>query len=621
MSNQAKTQAITTQHTTSEPTQLFPNLGDLQQGLKLAKNPQLWVAIGVAITWYLMRDKSGGKGKLSTGGWGGKAQLNTAKKIALKEIKKPKKNAASLWVNTPPDIAKKLETYFKTIAGKNKYKGAKTLYFPDVQQSTIVIGQAGSGKTYSFIDPMIMSALKQFFSLMLYDFKYPGQAKRHAVLAKMLGYEVYLLAPSFPESHSLNILDFIKGTAESAASENAVAAEQLAEVIIQNCRTGDSGGDPFFEQAGMMLVQGLFLITKWIGEYTDKNRKPDDKSTENYCDLLTTACLINMPNLAARIQYCLDKDPNNLKISRWTLQSFAQIIATHGGGDGNEANKTETSIVSTASAVFGKFIKKDIVGAFCRPSTIPTEIDGKKMVIFGMNQEMRYSIGPLLAAAIHMMVSGNIVHSKPRKSPLIVALDEVPTIFLPALPNWEAEARSAGFCGIIGAQNRKQLKEKYGENMADVIFANAATKIICNPGEPESAKIYSEFIGKQEITVKNKSRSGGKNASTTTSSNQQVVDLLAPEELLRFDKGDAVAISSGYKDKKKRQAFIPVRMDVKLSDRDLAEGDYAESRFDNWIRRQIKENPQLSDPELQQMFQDRAMLVESLFPEPPVEKK
>lgn len=618
MFDQAK--PIKTSQVVTQPSSPTPNYFDqLNSNWNLIKSPQVLTLLACAVAWYFLRDSSSG-GKLSSGSWGGTAQLNTAKAIAWKQIKKPKKNAASLWVNTPLEIVKKLDKdpkIPKIPPAKGKKTTAKTLYFANVQQSTIVVGQAGSGKTYSFIDPLISSAIKQGFSTMLYDFKYPGQAKRHAVLAEMMGFQTYLLAPGYKESFALNILDFIKG------SEDALGAEQLAEVIVKNCREGgdSGGGDPFFEQAGMSLVQALFLVTKWIGEYTNKTRKPDDTSTEDYCDLLTTACLINMTNLAARIQYCMEKDPNQLGISRWVLQSFSQLISTHGGGDGNEANKTETSIVSTAQAVFGRFIKKDIVATFCRPSTIPTEIDGKKMVIFGMNQEMRFAIGPLLAAAIHMMVSGNVVHSKPRVSPLIVALDEVPTIYLPALANWEAEARSAGFCGILGIQNLKQLQNKYGEKMGDVIFANAATKIICNPGETGSAKIFSEFIGKTEVTVKNKSKSNGKNGSTTTSSNQQVVDLLPPEELLRFDQGEAVVISPGYKNAKKKQSFIPVRMTVKLSSDDLHEGDYMESRFNNWIRRLIKKHPQLSDPELQQMFEDRAMLVENLFPEPPVQPK
>ena len=47
--------------------------------------------------------------------------------------------------------------------------------------------------------------------------------------------------------------------------------------------------------------------------------------------------------------------------------------------------------------------------------------------------------------------------AKKRKDPLIVVLDEVPSLYLPDLFKWLNESRSEGFCGILGWQNMGQL--------------------------------------------------------------------------------------------------------------------------------------------------------------------
>jgi type IV secretory pathway TraG/TraD family ATPase VirD4 len=107
-----------------------------------------------------------------------------------------------------------------------------TLYVPDVQRGTSVVGAAGSGKTFSVIDPLIRSALDQGFPTCIYDFKYPAQTERAVAYAMMRGYTVRVFAPGFPESETCNPLDLIRD------AEDAIAAGQLAQVINKNFNRG-----------------------------------------------------------------------------------------------------------------------------------------------------------------------------------------------------------------------------------------------------------------------------------------------------------------------------------------------------------------------------------------------
>ena len=51
-----------------------------------------------------------------------------------------------------------------------------------------------------------------------------------------------------------------------------------------------------------------------------------------------------------------------------------------------------------------------------------------------MDRERRDVVGPLLATVLHMVITRNV--AKRRQDPLIVAIDELPTLYLPTLVQW-----------------------------------------------------------------------------------------------------------------------------------------------------------------------------------------
>jgi type IV secretory pathway TraG/TraD family ATPase VirD4 len=103
-------------------------------------------------------------------------------------------------------------------------------------------------------------------------------------------------------------------------------------------------------------------------------------------------------------------------------------------------------------------------------TTLPLDLDGKQLIVFGLDRNNRDIVAPLLAAILHMIVSRNVSRTTPRKDPLVTVLDELPTLYLPALVNWLNENREDGFCGILGYQNLAQLEQFYGKELARAIF-------------------------------------------------------------------------------------------------------------------------------------------------------
>jgi type IV secretory pathway TraG/TraD family ATPase VirD4 len=233
-------------------------------------------------------------------------------------------------------------------------KSSTTLYVPDAQRGISVCGAAGSGKTFSVIDPLIRSSLDQGFPTIVYDFKYPAQTKRAVAYAMKRGYTVRVFAPGFPESEICNPLDLLRD------EEDAVAAGQLAQVINKNFdRGGGDSGDKFFQEAGDSLVEGILLVTKAVGRLTGDPR---------YCDLMMAQAVLSLDSLPQR----LEAASKNGTLKVWTSRPLSQLISV------KDSEKTVAGILGTAQRIFQRFLKKDFVGAFCGQTTLPLDLDSKQ---------------------------------------------------------------------------------------------------------------------------------------------------------------------------------------------------------------------------------------------------
>ncbi|NER29861.1 MAG: type IV secretory system conjugative DNA transfer family protein [Symploca sp. SIO1C4] len=542
------------------------------------------------------------KGKIATGYWGGASEKNAARKKAKEQMLHPLRNSAALYIGTPADLKQRLQAEWyqqgliKKPPKESKFNLLKslspTLYIPDAQRGIAAIGAAGSGKTFSVIDPLIRSALDQGFPTIIYDFKYPAQTKRSVAYALKRGYSVRVFAPGFPESDVCNPLDLLKN------EEDAVAAGQLAQVINRNMDLsgGKDSKDKFFDEAGDTLVEGIFLVTKAVGTLIGDNQ---------YCDLMMAQAILSLPDLAKRLELA-----SREKLKVWTSRPLSQLISV------KDSEKTVSGIVGTAQRVFQRFLKKDFVGAFCGKTTLPLDLDGKQLIIFGLDRNNRDIVGPLLAAILHMVITRNVSRTIPRGDSLVVALDELPTLYLPALVNWLNENREDGFCGILGYQNVAQLEKAYGKELTRAIIGGTGSKFIFNPQDPESAKFFAELLGEVEIQFKSKSRSTGKGGGSRSLSEQyQKRYLLEPAQFTKLHTGRAVIINPAYC--RGDESYVPLRQKIRVPKADITEQEWSER---NWRRIQKilikKNNSRASDSERSRQFNKRRELAEVLFPLP-----
>jgi type IV secretion system protein VirD4 len=513
------------------------------------------ILLGMLLMLAAMKLTQSKTGKISTGRFGQGAEKRSAQRIAQQQRKQRKAHRVS-------------------------FKSGK-LNIPEAQQGIAVCGAPNSGKTYSIIDPVIRDAIGQGFPIVVYDFK-GAQLEAHAVYAAAQGYEVHVFAPGFPYTGVCNPLDFVRDASD------ALMAGQLAEVIYKNTRRGNNASEnDFFSNAGQKLVEAVILLSKLT----------------EFPDLLMAKKLLNLPGLTKRIRLAAQAG----RVPLWTIESFSQLISSE------DAEKQVAGIVATAQRTFDKFISKELIPSFVGKTTIPLDLKGKQILFLQVDTQKRDVVAPLLAALLHMIVARNF--SKPRDEPLVVSLDELPTLHLDDLPKWINEFRSYGFCAILGYQNFAQLQHTYGKDLSRAIFAACGTKVFFNPRDDETAGLVSRYLGEKEVRVFTKSTSSGMHHSTSRNEQIQKMPLMTIDEVLKLDQGECVFINPAYKGG--REASVPLRLKLVVPKSDVKIQEQSERLWRSTVRdRLIQTMQQLQIPvsQIDAATALRQKVAEELFP-------
>ncbi len=514
--------------------------------------------LGLVVLWVGMSlfGNSTNKNKLATGRFAGKAERRRATALGRKQQKQ----------KHPAKVPLK----------------AGDLDIPQAQQSIVVAGAPDSGKTYSIIDPAIRSAIAQGFSIVVYDFK-GSQLAAHAAWAASQGYQVDVFAPGQPYTGICNPLDFLEDETD------ALMASQLAAVLQKNTqRDGSYRDNDFFNSAGTNLVEAVMLLAK---------RTP-------YPDLLMASKILNLSNLPGRIRQAGESG----WIPPWTMESFSQLIASE------EADKQIAGIVATAQRTFKTFTGKQLVSSFCGQTTIPLDMTGKRILFLQVDIQKRDAVSPLLAAILHLIVTRNF--ARPRSEPLVIALDELPTLYLPDLPKWINEFRSYGFVGLLGYQNFAQLQHIYGRDLSRALFAACGTKVFFNPKDRETAQEFSGYLGEKDVRIYTRSRSQGRYGSNSRSEQCQRVPLMTADQILKLDQGECVFINPAYRGG--GEASVPLRVRVKISKKEQATQARSEALWHSTVQPKLiaRCQKQQTLTDLDDENQKRKEIAECLFPLP-----
>lgn len=540
---------------------------------ELLFNTQGLALIGIFAVLMILQLFARKSGDLTSARWAGGQEKGQARKRAKKQLKSSRINDVTLWCGTP--------------------NTSSTLYVPDANQSIVVIGRPKSGKTFSVINPLLKSAIEQQMAIALYDYKADdqglgGQMAYLATLAARHGYQVNVFAPGRPYSCVINPLDFLED------ENDDTTAAVLAEVFHKNLK-GDKGrGDDFFGPAGQRLIQALFQLAK----------------STPYPDIAMAFSVARLTHLPERLIYADQQGRLPLAVRI----AFSQLMQTAG------AEKTTSGITATASDVLTRFMSQRILPSLMGKTNISIELGQKELIVFQSDIFRQAVVNPLLAALINVIINRNF--SIQRTVPLVFSADEFPTLYLPKCPTWPNEHRSKGFVGIFGFQSFPQIRDTYGREKTDILLSGVGTHFWFNPGNRDTAKAYSDYIGETEVTIRNKSwsrqRGDDRGRNRTISEQTRTRPLILADDITRFDVGECIVINPAYRNQK--QANLPQHVNqIRISEADQTLEKQCEQLWQDKIKSQLiqRERQRRTDLDIEAQLQLRIDEAERRLPLPP----
>ncbi len=377
---------------------------------------------------------------------------------------------------------------------------------PDLQPAIAVAGRSRSGKTASFIDPMIADAIDQDATILVYDVK-GAHIERHLAYSLAKDYAPYLFAPGRKYSDGLNLLDFMEDHTDGKM------AYEVGHVLNANFGTPGARKDSFFGPQGDGLLKSVFMLAKAFPHQ----------------DFLSAWKILSLPDLpsrllaASRSQNSVSVDP---ELIQWAMEAATGTISVA------SASQTSGGIVGTAVTHFQQLIEPSIIPCLMT-STIPLDLKGKQIVFFQPSMEAQASTTPLVAAAIHMLVNRNLNNRVKRDRPLILFLDEFTTALFPDIERWISLLAEFGFICVLGYQSGAQLNVRYAEDKAISIVSSCGTKAFFAPGHMRTSESVATALGKKEVRYSE--RSGDK-----SSWHRQAVDLKPASEIDQMAVGEAI---------------------------------------------------------------------------------
>jgi type IV secretion system protein VirD4 len=186
-------------------------------------------------------------------------------------------------------------------------------------------------------------------------------------------------------------------------------------------------------------------------------------------------------------------------------------------------------------------------------ATIPTTWSTDGATIY-----LRYPMDQLAAASgmISAVIAGLIkgVMRQSRRTPCLVAIDEMPTVGLHNLETYLATVGGYGITVLFYAQALTQIEAAYGKEQAASILANCHHQLFYGTREPHTARYVSDMFG--TTIVPQQTTSHGKHGMTTSvRATEQVA--FTPAQVMAIPE-DAVVVFSKVDDQQHR--FVAERL-------------------------------------------------------------
>ncbi len=350
-------------------------------------------------------------------------------------------------------------------------------------RGTLVVGSAGSGKSFSVFNPFIEQMIEHGYTMMLYDFKMPDLSKV-VYNAYMRNRGRFAKPPAF---YCINFKDPVKSNrCNPIAAEyftDIIDASETARVVMEALNKGNEKKDFFF----MSAQQYIGICLWYLRIYTPEGGRKGD-----WCDF---------PHLIELINQDYNKVLSMVKRHR-ALDGKARVFI-----DALEANAQDQLQGQIASA---RIPLNDIASPtlywVLSGNDFNLDIndpDDPKILCIGNDPDRQQVYGAALSLFTFRVIKRV---NKPGKLPCGVIMDELPTISVQGLDGLMATARSNKVAVVLGVQDISQIVADYGEKVAEKIIALPAN-VFVGSSSVKTAEKYSKEFGKEFRRQESQTRS------------------------------------------------------------------------------------------------------------------
>jgi len=560
------------------------------------------------IVLIVLGNYSSKTGKKTTNArWADRLDKLNAFKKAQKQLSSKKVNDVCLWCGKfDPNNYNWFWGQIKLlVTGK-----LPTVFLTDANQSIEVLGRPKSGKTF-IIDRILTSAIDRRIPILLYSYK-GGKTGVGSQIPFVCGYAAKQIAKynklNPKKKRKLKLRFYALGNILSSRinlvkrirhNKDITTSMNLAIAFHENLVDPNARQDGFFGPIGKQVLAALFLLARGTP----------------YPDLAMAFAFLQLPEFAQRLFYAVEQ--KNPKFEFWSKVAFNQLIQVA------NAERTSSGIIADASKILTQFMQYDLLPAYIGESNTDLYMGEGEILVILNDIERQKVLNPINSAVISTLI--NVNFAEQRSIPLLACFDELKTAGkIPNLTTYANEHRSKGYIGVYGYQMISQPEDLFGVNGVKDFRGPLGTRFWLNPGDLETAELFSKYIGVTEEKIVNKSTTGVFSKQVPMTEQIREVPLIRPDKFTKFGQGETVLISPGYGSKGRGNSDIPQHFDpLPISQKEIDEIEEYEKFYFEKVLPQLINKGKIENSKLdvEEELKKRIEYAETMFPLPPKKRR
>lgn len=417
----------------------------------------------------------------------------------------------------------------------------------NIFRAVLVSGIAGSGKTFSIIEPAMQQLLNKGFAMAVYDFKFPTLAKKtynyylkavkegaYKKINPQVSPHFYILNFDNPAiSHRCNAIS--PSLLRDDADALNVAINTMCALNIEWRKQAD-----FFANSAMNIFAAILLFLR-------------NYDGGKFC---------TFPHSIELLSIELDKLIPIL-LSRRNLQNITKPFEN--AFKSNAVEQIQGQIAS-AQIPLARLATENVYYV-CSQNDFELDVNDPlepKVLCVGNNTQKVEAYATPLSLYFYQIIQQV---NQQNKWPSCLSIDEFPTIYLSGIDRLVNTARSNKVAVILGYQDNTQLVRDYGEAQANVIL-NSPGNFLSGQVQGQTAEAISKFFGKK---IQRRNSHSISDSSVSLSVNEQLDEIFPANKIANLSQGQIIGKVADNFDQRVKEKLFSCTIDVEKMKQDESE--------------------------------------------------